>query len=39
VVMPRVAWSNAGPKNNKVSGYVERSDTTNYITFKIIYQF
>ncbi|MEE8380827.1 MAG: DUF1302 family protein [Thermodesulfobacteriota bacterium] len=39
LVLPRISWSNVGPKNHKVSRYTERSDTTNYITFKIIYQF
>jgi len=39
VVLPRITWSNVGTKNRKHSGYVELSDSNNYVVFKIIYQF
>ncbi len=42
-LLPRYAWSNAGPYNNKgnssYKGYTERNDATNYIHFKIGYLF
>jgi hypothetical protein len=42
-LLPRIAWSNAGPYNNKTNasknGYTEKNDSTNYIHFKIGYLF
>jgi len=39
-ILPMVGWSNAGPKNNKLSGYTESDDATSQrIIFKIAYQF
>jgi hypothetical protein len=42
-LLPRIAWSNAGPYNNKgnasYKGYTEKNDSTNYIHFKIGYLF
>jgi hypothetical protein len=41
--LPRIAWSNAGPFNNKgnasYQGYTEKTDTLNYLHFKVGYLF
>ena len=41
--LPRVAWSNAGPFNNKTNaskkGYTEKNDSLNYLHFKVGYLF
>ena len=41
--LPRVAWSNAGPYNNKgnasYKGYTEKNDSLNYLHFKVGYLF
>jgi len=41
--LPRIAWSNAGPYNNKSNasknGYTEKNDTTKYLHFKVGYLF
>jgi hypothetical protein len=41
--LPRIAWSNAGPYNNKgnaqYKGYTEKSDSNNYLHFKVGYLF
>ena len=41
--LPRVAWSNAGPYNNKgnasYKGCTEKNDSLNYLHFKVGYLF
>jgi len=41
--LPRIAWSNAGPYNNKgnasYKGYTQRNDSLNYLHFKVGYLF